>query len=137
MYKLLSAIYPQIKWNKNSLLEANIWNNENLANYFVSWLKQQKQTEITRARLAVKNLATETNYLVQQLSNAFPHLSWLMATSSQSKKTQYKLKECIEKLLIVQKDAVLLEEYRHPDISNLELDYFLPQYNLAFEYQVM
>ena len=36
-------------------------------------------------------------------------------------------------------EQLLLEEYRHPDIKSatpLELDFFFPKYNLAFEFQV-
>ena len=30
----------------------------------------------------------------------------------------------------------MLQDFRHPDIGNLEFDFYFPQYKLAFEYQV-
>ena len=78
------------------------------------------------------------------LSVVYPEHEWLPLkfshrdTQTMAEKEDFKnylniLKECIKLFFTEEnKDIVLLEEYRHPDISNLELDFFLPQYNIAF-----
>ena len=50
-----------------------------------------------------------------------------------SKKSQYTLKSMLN---ILFPDQEIVEEYRHTDLENLELDYYLPQLKIAFEYQV-
>ena len=49
------------------------------------------------------------------------------------KKSQYTLKSMLQTIFPTQE---IVEEYRHVDLENLELDYYLPQLKLAFEYQV-
>ena len=137
LFQLLSNIYSDFKWNKQLFqYENDIWNNDHLANYFVQWLKNQSKKEVSIVRQVITDKERKGDYpLTLYLQKAFPSNIWI--TSISSKKSQYMLKECIERLFVnKEKDIVLLEEYRHPDISNLELDYFLPQYNIAFEYQV-
>ena len=139
LFQLLSNIYSDFKWNKQLFQrESDIWNNDHLANYFVEWLKKQSEQEISFIKETVNNLGRNENHpLMKTFQKLYPKYRWL-SSISKGKKSQYMLKECIEKLFVSDKnkDIVLLEEYRHPDISNLELDYFLPQYNIAFEYQV-
>ena len=115
LYHLLSQIYPSFPWEKDKFAA-----NQNKINYFIEWLKKQNPREISLVCQFVKN--KEFSSLFQ---TAFP-LQW------RQKKSQYILKECIEKVFA---NALVLEEYRHPD-ANLELDYFLPEFKLAFEYQV-
>ena len=129
---LLALVYPDYK----SHLHSDIWTDENLANYFVEWLKKQPEREVGLVSQLV--LEKKSIYpLTQILRAAFPQYKWINSKALSSKKSQYVLKECIEKIFNKEKShLLLLEEYRHPDISNLELDYYLPQQNLAFEYQV-
>ena len=145
LFQLLSTIYSDFKWNKQLFssaqqIEKDIWTDDHLANSFVQWLKRQPEKELTSASQIVKNqMEIVSSSLVGHLETTFPQYKWRYEEYKTGKKSQYELKECIEKLFIIgnkNKDIVLLEEYRHPDISNLELDYFLPQYNIAFEYQV-
>ena len=131
---LLGKVYSDIKWNKSLFSSIDIWTNEPLSIYFVEWLKKQSPQTIEQARYLVNESKKSGTCLAQHLKSAFPQLHW-SSLFKITKKTQFLLKECIEKMF-VGRNALLLEEYRHPDVSNLELDYFLPQYNLAFEYQV-
>ena len=138
LFQLLSNIYSDFKWDKQSFQhESDIWNNDQLATYYVEWLKKQSKNEVSNVFKVLKATETKSSPLTQLLQKTFPQYK-LAVGSGKTKKSQYMLKECIERLFISDKnkDIVLLEEYRHPDISNLELDFFLPQYNLAFEYQV-
>ena len=137
---LLATVYPAHDWNPQSFVQqySNIWTSEHLATYFVEWLKKQPSSEILHVQSAMKYMRKKGDFaLVQQLKAAFPQYSWIITQASAGRKAQYELKQCIEKLFNKEKNNVLLEEYKHPDIANLELDYFLPQYNIAFEYQVM
>ena len=49
------------------------------------------------------------------------------------KKSQYLLKSMITTIF---PKYEIVEEYRNPELEMLELDYFIPELNLAFEYQV-
>ena len=135
--QLLGVVYPQFKWNSRSFLyqDTDIWTNQYLANYFVEYLKKQSPSDVSRVNNVFRDIQIGENVLTKSLSKTFPEHKWIANTTSSSKKSQYMLKECIEQLFNVDKNFVLLEEYKHPDIANIELDYFLPQYNIAFEYQ--
>ena len=137
LFQLLSNIYSDFKWDKQLFQnESDIWNNDHLANYFVQWLTKQPENEIASAHIIIKSSSHNgSSPLVVLLTRMFSQYKWHYTVSKSGKKSQFLLKECIERLFISD-NIVLLEEYRHPDISNLELDYFLPQYNIAFEYQV-
>ena len=137
LFQLLSTIYSDFKWNKQLFSSSkDIWTDDHLANYFVQWLKKQSNKEVVHVNQVIKEIRAGNILLTQLLSKAFSQYKWPISSSS-IKKSQYMLKECIQNMFLnKEKDFVLLEEYKHPDISNLELDYFLPQYNIAFEYQV-
>ena len=141
LFQLLSNIYSDFKWNKqlfSSSSSKDIWTDDHLANSFVQWLKKQPESEVLVLQKALREIEyNKSSPLLLVLRQAFPQFKWNVVGKG-SKKAQYMLKECIEHLFVnYSKDIVLLEEYKHPDIANLELDYFLPQYNIAFEYQVM
>ena len=106
--------------------QTDICTENNLAKYFVEWLKKQNDKEISLVCQFVKE-----GVLKQILKDAFPN-KFIKTLTSNTKKSQYILKECIENIFA----TLILEEYRHPNVVNLELDYFLPEYNVAFEYQV-
>ena len=128
--QLLSSIFPEF----NRKEELDIWHNEHLAIYFVEWLKKQPNKQISSvSQIVSKKLQMKGNFLTLLLSASFPEYQWNVSLSHGNKKSQYKLKECIQTMF--NKDALLLEEYKHPQ-NNIEFDYFLPQFNLAFEYQV-
>lgn len=122
---VVSQVYPEIE-----LVQTNIWNDFATASYFVKWLKEQPESELAYVnRIFAQLRPQEQNTLCKLLQTAFPQYVW---TFSPSKKSQNKLKDCLERLI----SGELLQEYKHPDISHLELDFFYPQYKLAFEYQV-
>ena len=131
--KLISSVYPEFKANS----EVDIWTNETLGKYFVEYLKKQKSiNEISFVYRQIRDLnLKEAMPLTRLLMEAFPQYKWIPSFSAVGKRAQYVLKESLNALFSGEK-SVLLEEYRHPDIENLELDYFFPQYNLAIEYQV-
>ena len=130
--QLLAKVYPQFNWD-SAHQNADIWHNKNLATYFVEWLKKQTNKEISIAEETIHSIATENSPLIQLLTTAFPKQKWL---SRKTYKAQFFLKECIEAMFKGEENVLILQEYKHPDIDGLELDYFLPQYNIAFEYQV-
>ena len=134
--QLLSQIYPEFKWDSQlfSQQESDIWSTQSIANYLIEYLKNQSPTEISNVNHIVKKI-NKTNYLLSRLQFTFPEFNWAKI-SAIGRKSQYLLKEFIERLFKNSQDFVLLEEYKHPDISNLELDYFLPNFKLGFEYQV-
>jgi hypothetical protein len=131
--QLLANTFPEFNWEiKEFSQNSDIWADRHLANYFVEWLKKQAEKEKSHFLQEIaKNEITSP--LIQLLKTEFPLYKW---ASTSGKKTQYVLKECLG-MLFNKENTILLEEYKHPDISNLELDYFFPQYNLAFEYQVI
>ena len=137
LFQLLSNIYSDFKWNKQlfSSFSKDIWTDDYLANYFVQWLKKQSNKDVSQVHeIVMKKSNNASSPLKEFLATAFPEYKW-SSKSQSGKKAQYMLKTCLENLF-TSKDTVLLEEYRHPDVSNLELDFFFPQYKLAFEYQV-
>ena len=128
---LLSQVYSAYKWDLLAFVyHEDIWNDVGLAKHFIDWLKPQNDREISSICNLVKDKGSKNAVLTLALQNAFPN-KWRKSTS---KKSQYVLKECIQQIFS-KENTLILEEYRHPD-ANLELDYFLPQYNIAFEYQV-
>ena len=133
LFQLLSTIYSDFKWNKQLFSSSkDIWTDDHLANYFVQWLKKQPKNETDLVNVIVTEKdPSGQKLLARLLKYAFRQYKWIY--SLKSKKSQSMLKDYIQQLFT----GVLLEEYKHPDIANLELDLFLPQYNIAFEYQVM
>ena len=135
LFNLFVQAYPQQNWRE--IADIDIWSDESLANYFVRWLQKQPEKEVFNIQETMRTMKRKGDFVLSQsLKNAFPRYNF--NSIKIAKKTQFVLKECIQNMFLnKEKDFVLLEEYKHPDIANLELDYFLPQYNIAFEYQVM
>ena len=129
LFNLLSSQFSEHNWAKNRFEQSDIWTDKHLANLFIEWLKKQNYREISNICQFVKE-TKNSNYLTEALKIAFPS-----KMNVNSKKSQYMLKNCIESIFS-KENTLVLEEYRHPDVIHLELDYFLPQYNIAFEYQV-
>ena len=131
--QLLSRVYPEFKWENQSFVD--VWTDEPLAKRIVEWLKKQSDTEISYVDRLVREMGKKGTFpLTQMLIAAFPQYKWVVSLPTTGKKSQYMLRQCLGKLFT--SDTVILEEYHHPDVAGLELDYFFPQYNLAFEYQV-
>ena len=128
--ELLSFVYPNFNWEISRF--PDIWTNWGVSNCLVDWLKQQSRDEISLVHNVIKERGVKGLYpLIEALRTAFPDFQWFFNPGK--KKTQFMLKYCLADLF---KNEVLLEEYKHPDFGNLELDYFYPQLNLAIEYQV-
>ena len=140
--QLVARVYPDFNWNISQFSQNyDIWTDENLANYFMSWLQKQPESDVYDVHKIIKSMAIKGDFpLALMLKNTFPNLYWPTTISAKGKKSQSMLKESLEKIF-TDKDTVLLEEYKHPDfmLANnylLELDLFYPQFNLAFEFQV-
>ena len=77
--------------------------------------------------------------LPKALALAYPEINWEMPDKSKfHKKSQQILKSMLKTIFPTEE---VLEDYKHPDLSSssgypLELDFFYPKINLAFEYQV-
>ena len=128
---LLSRVYSDFHWENPLSQHTDIWKDENCAGYFVEWLKKQPETEIFYSHKVVEEMGYKQSFpLVQMLKTSFPKYNFLPTTA---KKSQYVLKECLDELEL---DSELVEKYKPPQIPNLELDYFYPKLNLAFEFQV-
>ena len=127
---MLVQVFPENNWDKSKFeYPSEICMDKHLANYFVEWLKTQNDKEITTVCQYVKARGEE-DIITKALQAAFPS-KWRFI----SKKSQYMLKTCIQQLF-AKENTLILEDHRYPDVDHLELDYFLPEYKLAFEYQV-
>ena len=134
--QLITSTFTEYKWDINAFDTSDIWTDEKTANYFVQWLKKQPESEVACLHRCVKLLRIkDSSALTRDLKTAFPKYNWFSVSPARAKKTQFMLKECINTLFF-NKETVLLEEYKHPDLNYLELDFFYPEFNLAFEYQV-
>ena len=134
--QLLARVYPEYDATKASADQSHdIWQKQSLARYLAEHLQKQPEIEVSYIHRLIRNMnIKEKNMLIQVLNLTFPQYVWLSNTlSATGKKAQFLLKDQLEKIF---KDAILLEEYRHPDTTNLELDYYYPQFKLALEYQV-
>lgn len=139
---LLSTLYPSVDWNNILLNNGNIWEEEDVARYYVNYLKKKQKEDIKELEYLNKFIISKriknsnSNILTTVLSQEFPEFKWSISSFSNLKKSQYYLKESLHTLF---QGEDILEEYRHPDLLSkypLELDFFIPKYNIAFEYQV-
>ena len=136
LFDLLSRVYPEFSWQVSKFSQlADIWSDEKIANYFVNYLKNNNK-EVETVFNTIKNSEKKKNYpLTQLLKIAFPQYNWNVSVTSKTRKSQHLLKSHLHEIF-PPKEVVMLEDYKHPDVHHLELDYFYPQQNLAFEYQV-
>ena len=135
--QLLSKAYPENAWNTKSFAQVtDMWTDEKTASYLVERLKKHR-SEVSFLNKMIKSMDYKELFpLTKMLKENFPEYSWQTQFSPVgNKKHQYMLRECIGELFSGE-NSVLLEEYRHPEINSLQLDYFFPQKKLAFEYQV-
>jgi hypothetical protein len=104
--------------------------------------------------LGGRTLLRKYGSLPRLLATVYPENDWNVAkaTNLSGKKTQFVLKLMLKELIptegkkfprkiIIYRKLEALEDYRHPDIASqagipLELDFFYPRLNIAFEYQV-
>ena len=75
----------------------------------------------------------ETMSIVKQFYPDLDMKYFQFGNSLGAKKSQYTLRSMLEILFPSQE---IIEDYRHADLNNLELDYYIPNLKLAFEYQV-
>ena len=70
---------------------------------------------------------------MKALSNVYPDYDWQFTERTVTVSSNDILKDYLTQLF-VKDDSTLLEDYNHS--NNLELQYFLPHHNLAFEINV-
>ena len=128
---MFSQVYSNHKWDSASQ-QTDIWTDNHLANYFVEWLKKQDDKEVSLVCQFVRETGkNEEIPLIKAIKTVFPNK---FVKSTRTKKSQMLLKMCVQNMFGGE-NTLILEDYIHPDVD-LELDYFLPEYKLAFEYQV-
>ncbi len=74
------------------------------------------------------------------LQLAYPEFNWDMPNKNKSHKKSQKILKAMLKTIFP--SEAVFEAYKHPDMSSsagypLELDFYYPKINLAFEYQVL
>lgn len=147
--ELFMSIYPDYKWDVykfNKLPNGHIKLIQNSPSHqqeFIEYLIKQfniKQTSdwylVTTDRI-MEVITMDLSTLMKLVKKHYPDLDMNYFSHSHSlvtKKAQYLLKSMLKELFPNQE---ILEDYRHPDLDYLELDYYLPDLKLAFEYQVI
>ena len=147
--EMFQTIYPEHKWDiykflqvpqgyKKKLLEDSSTQKE-----FVHYLEKKfniTQTSdwyrVTTNQLS-KVISIKLSTAMGIVKNFYPELNiknFQLGNTLKTKKSQYTLKSMIRDLFPNQE---IVEDYRHADLDNLELDYYLPDLKLAFEYQVI
>ena len=85
-------------------------------------IKESVSLKITDFMIIVKQFYPDLNLKKFQYGNPLSY-----------KKSQYMLNSVLQSIF---PNIEIIEEYRHPNLNNLEFDYYLPLLNIAFEYQV-
>ena len=149
MFDMFQTIYPEHKWDlyqfltvpqghASKLLENPVYQKE-----FVDYLEKKFNIKQTSDWYRItKNQIREVIHLnlstvMSIVKNFYPELNlknFEFGKSLTAKKSQYTLKSMINELF---PNEEILEDYRHADLDYLELDYYLPNLKLAFEYQVI
>ena len=144
---MFSTIYPEKEWDKyqynkvpkgyRELLNTSKYHQKQFVEYLEKKLNIKKTSDwylITYNQIQeiIKMKLTDVMNIVKLY---YPDLNLKQFKDGNplgSKKSQYILKSMLQTLFPEQE---IVEEYRHSSLSNLELDYYLPQLKLAFEYQ--
>ena len=147
--ELLEVIYPNYPWDKYQFksvpkgfkksLTDNIENQKEFVNYLVKKFNIKETSDwynITSNRV-MEVISMKVSDVMEIVKKFYPDLNMKLFHFSNplgSKKSQYTLKSMLLSLFPNQE---IIEEYRHADLENLEIDYYLPHLKLGFEYQVI
>ena len=147
--ELLQAVYPEYQWDIYQFAKlpngyfSQMLESSSLQEEFVKYLEKKLNITQTSDWYLVttdqiqKFMSVNLSQVMKIVKNYYPDLDMKYFTygnTLQTKKSQYTLKSILQDLF---PDQEILEDYKHPDMNNLELDYYLPDLKLAFEYQVI
>ncbi len=99
---LLSTVYSEYKWDESKFeqQQSDIWTDIKLTNYFVEWLKNQKDKEIATICQYVKEIGSK-DILAQRLQEMFPN-TWKTASSESELTKTSKINALIYVLTYIQ-----------------------------------
>ena len=147
--ELFKSIYPEYIWDMYkfdrvpyryyNLLNESVSHQQEFVNYLEKKFNIKKTSDwylITFDRLSeiISINLSDAMKIVKKYYNDLDMNYFTFGNSLKTKKSQYLLKSFLQDLFPQQE---IIEEYRHSDLDNLELDYYLPNLKLAFEYQVI
>ena len=148
LIELFQTIFPEFSWDKfkfkyvpwgyrNSLLK-DVEEQKDFVKYLEKKLGIKETSDwylITHDQ--IKNfVSVNISDVMLIVKKYYPDLNmkyFKLGNTLGSKKSQYTLKSMLQ---IIFENYEIVEEYRHTDLENLELDYYIPELKLAFEYQV-
>ena len=147
--EMFQTIYPEHKWDLYNFVQVpqghvkQIMENPSEQKEFVKYLEKKfniKQTSdwyLVTSKQLREIVSIDLSTLMNIVRNIYPDINpknIQFGSNLKLKKSQYILKSMIHELFPNQE---IMEDYRHVDLDNLELDYYLPDLKLAFEYQVV
>jgi hypothetical protein len=144
VFTMLQHIYPKYKWLpwKFQHTPKGFWDEPSNLKQYLDTIASNLGIEVealkTQPRHTFSGTSWLTMYTLQQaLKLAYPDKNW--SFSPLSSKGQIYLQQLLEKMFGTSTN--IISNYRHPTIihsksnRSIELDLFIPDYQLAFEYQ--
>jgi len=158
LFNILQQVYPEVKWDRSwfprlSKYPTNFWNSlENQRNFLDSIANQYhviQSKDWQRISLSLINnkggkplLARYNNSLLLLLKKVYPNNDWNQITDRKSSNllmsnVQHEVWNFVRKFFPEEK---ILVNFRHPELLsdkrfvNIELDIWIPELNIAFEY---
>eukprot|EP01124_Arcella_intermedia_P022552 TRINITY_DN3388_c1_g1_i1.p1 TRINITY_DN3388_c1_g1~~TRINITY_DN3388_c1_g1_i1.p1 ORF type:complete len:479 (-),score=72.36 TRINITY_DN3388_c1_g1_i1:7-1443(-) len=147
MVGVLSSIYPEFNWHPLKTKGNIQWKLEASRNFIISNLHNNLGISEKRDWYTISNLQISSSVgrriqksrLVRSILYSVPEENWELKefSSFQKKATQRWLYLCTQNLF---PNELILSNYKHPALkytsgASVELDLYLPQRNLAIEYQ--
>ena len=147
---LFQSIYPEYEWDKYQfeqlphgflkLLNENPASQKDFVEYLEKKfnIKETSDWYLISTEQLNKVISMKLSDAMSIVKQYYPMLEiknfeFKAGNTMKTKKSQYILKSMIKSLFPHQE---ILEDYRSVDLDYLELDYYLPNLKLAFEYQV-
>ena len=148
MFHMFQSIFPEYQWdifqfNKipkqyKKLLNESLSEQQDFVKYLENNFQIKKLSDwyLINSQEIKKIISMSLIDVMTIVKKIYPELNlnyFYLENSKKSKKSQYVLKSLLKNLFV---DQEIVEEYRNSDFDYLELDYYIPQLKLAFEYQV-
>ena len=96
---------PEHSWHDEKFKnkQINIWNDEINSKHFIEYLDNQPEKAISYLQNNLSKMKLQdSDLLIQLLQLKYPRFKWTNRKSLYVKKSQYKLKECLEQLFPVE-----------------------------------